>query len=125
MAENIIVKKLSGKDFNRPHDQQLVRTLRPEDVLVFKSNDRLGQVKHVLYFHSTALSARQHIKHQYPLWIGGCLHHLGNSNIGLIHNLACQWHFPKDKELLQHGIHGHRDLIDDNGRRIFGLDQIE
>ncbi len=41
--KNIIVEKLSGKDFNRPLYQRLMRTLRPEDVLVVKSIDRLGR----------------------------------------------------------------------------------
>lgn len=41
--ENIVVEKLSGKDFNRPRYRRLVRTLRPEDVLVVKSIDRLGR----------------------------------------------------------------------------------
>lgn len=41
--KNIVVEKLSGKDFNRPHYQQLVRILRPGDVLVVKSIDCLGR----------------------------------------------------------------------------------
>ena len=41
--ENIIVEKLSGKDFRRPRYQRLVRSLKPEDVLVVKSIDRLGR----------------------------------------------------------------------------------
>ena len=41
--ENIVVEKLSGKDFNRPRYQRLVQGLRPEDVLVVKSIDRLGR----------------------------------------------------------------------------------
>ena len=41
--ENIIVEKLSGKDFNRPGYRRLVKKLRPEDVLVVKSIDRLGR----------------------------------------------------------------------------------
>ena len=41
--ENIIIEKLSGKDFNRPRYQRLVKSLRPEDVLVVKSIDRLGR----------------------------------------------------------------------------------
>ena len=41
--ENVVVEKLSGKDFNRPRYRQLVRALRPEDVLVVKSIDRLGR----------------------------------------------------------------------------------
>ena len=43
--ENIIVEKLSGKDFdNRPLYQRLVKSLKPEDVLVVKSIDRLGGI---------------------------------------------------------------------------------
>ena len=41
--KNIIVEKLSGKDFHRPLYQRLVTSLRPEDVLVVKSIDRLGR----------------------------------------------------------------------------------
>jgi len=41
--ENIVTEKLSGRDFNRPLYQRLVRRLRPEDVLVVKSIDRLGR----------------------------------------------------------------------------------
>jgi len=41
--ENIVVEKMSGKDFHRPLYQQLVGNLRPEDVLVVKSIDRLGR----------------------------------------------------------------------------------
>lgn len=41
--KNIIIEKMSGKDFHRPRYQQLVRALQPEDVLVVKSIDRLGR----------------------------------------------------------------------------------
>ena len=41
--QNIIVEKLSGKDFRRPRYQRLVRSLKPGDVLVVKSIDRLGR----------------------------------------------------------------------------------
>ena len=41
--QNIIVEKLSGRDFNRPRYQRLVRGIRAEDVLVVKSIDRLGR----------------------------------------------------------------------------------
>ena len=41
--ENIIVEKLSGKDFHRPRYQRMVETLQPGDVLVVKSIDRLGR----------------------------------------------------------------------------------
>ena len=41
--ENVITEKLSGKDFNRPLYQRLVKRLGPEDVLVVKSIDRLGR----------------------------------------------------------------------------------
>lgn len=41
--ENIFVDKLSGKDFNRPQYQKMLRKMRPGDVLVLKSIDRLGR----------------------------------------------------------------------------------
>ena len=41
--QNIIVEKLSGRDFNRPRYQRLVRGIGAEDVLVVKSIDRLGR----------------------------------------------------------------------------------
>ena len=41
--ENIVVEKISGRDFRRPRYQCLVRTLQPGDVLVVKSIDRLGR----------------------------------------------------------------------------------
>ena len=41
--ENIVVEKISGKDFHRPRYQRLVRALQPGDVLVVKSIDRLGR----------------------------------------------------------------------------------
>ncbi|HIY22199.1 MAG TPA: recombinase family protein [Candidatus Flavonifractor merdigallinarum] len=41
--ECIVVEKLSGKDFQRPLYQALVRRLQPGDVLVIKSIDRLGR----------------------------------------------------------------------------------
>ena len=40
---NIIVEKQSGKDFKRPSYQRLMQSLRPGDVLVVKSIDRLGR----------------------------------------------------------------------------------
>ena len=42
-AEHIAVEKLSGKSFDRPVYQELVLALRPGDVLVVKSIDRLGR----------------------------------------------------------------------------------
>jgi len=41
--QNIYLDKLSGKDFNRPQYQKLIRRLRPGDILVVKSIDRLGR----------------------------------------------------------------------------------
>lgn len=35
--------KLSGKDFNRPRYQRLLKRLKPGDLLVLKSIDRLGR----------------------------------------------------------------------------------
>ena len=41
--EHIFMDKQSGKDFDRPAYQQLLRKLKPEDVLYIKSIDRLGR----------------------------------------------------------------------------------
>lgn len=41
--ENIVIEKLSGKDFKRPRYQRLVKSLGQGDVLVVKSIDRLGR----------------------------------------------------------------------------------
>lgn len=40
---NVFMDKLSGKDFKRPQYQKLMRRLKPHDVLVVKSIDRLGR----------------------------------------------------------------------------------
>ena len=42
-VERIYTDKQSGKDFERPRYKRLVRRLKPEDVLVIKSIDRLGR----------------------------------------------------------------------------------
>lgn len=41
--EYTITEKCSGKNFERPRYQQLLRRLRPGDILVVKSIDRLGR----------------------------------------------------------------------------------
>jgi len=41
--ENIVVEKMSGKDFRRPVYQELVSCMSAGDVLVIKSIDRLGR----------------------------------------------------------------------------------
>lgn len=41
--DKIIVEKQSGKDFERPKYQRLVKKLKPGDTLVMKSIDRLGR----------------------------------------------------------------------------------
>ena len=41
--KHIILDKQSGKDFNRPGYQKLLRRLRPGDCLVFQSIDRMGR----------------------------------------------------------------------------------
>ena len=42
-AKNIILDKVSGKDFNRPGYKRLIRKLRQGDTLVISSVDRLGR----------------------------------------------------------------------------------
>lgn len=41
--QNIYIDKQSGKDFNREEYQKLKRNLRPNDLLIIKSIDRLGR----------------------------------------------------------------------------------
>jgi len=41
--QNIFMDKQSGKDFERPQYQRLVRRLKPDDLLYIKSIDRLGR----------------------------------------------------------------------------------
>lgn len=41
--EQIYVDRLSGKDFNRPQYQRLVKCLKEDDLLIVKSIDRLGR----------------------------------------------------------------------------------
>ncbi len=43
LEKHIFCDKLSGKDFNRPQYQKLKRKIKPGDVLVVKSIDRLGR----------------------------------------------------------------------------------
>lgn len=40
---NIFVDKQSGKDFNRPEFKRLMRKIRPNDLIIVKSIDRLGR----------------------------------------------------------------------------------
>lgn len=42
-VNNIILDKQSGKDFERPGYQRLLKKLKPDDTLVIKSIDRLGR----------------------------------------------------------------------------------
>ena len=41
--KNIYLDKFSGKDFNRPQYQKLMRRIKKNDVIVVKSIDRLGR----------------------------------------------------------------------------------
>ena len=41
--QNICMDKVSGKDFNRPAYQRLLRRLKRGDLLVIQSIDRLGR----------------------------------------------------------------------------------
>ena len=42
-ARNLFVEKQSGKDFERPKYKQLLKQLRPGDLLILKSIDRIGR----------------------------------------------------------------------------------
>ncbi|MBD5152126.1 MAG: recombinase family protein [Oscillibacter sp.] len=41
--KNLFIDKQSGKDFNRPAYKQLLKKLKPGDLLIIKSIDRLGR----------------------------------------------------------------------------------
>ena len=41
--KNIFTDKMSGKDFKRPQYKRLMKRLKPDDVLIIKSIDRLGR----------------------------------------------------------------------------------
>lgn len=41
--QNIFIDKQSGKDFNRPQYQRMLRKLKKDDLLCIKSIDRLGR----------------------------------------------------------------------------------
>lgn len=41
--KNIFMDKMSGKDFNRPEYIKLLRKIKPGDVIIIKSIDRLGR----------------------------------------------------------------------------------
>ena len=41
--KNVFIDKQSGKDFNRPAYQRLIKNLKPNDLLIIKSIDRLGR----------------------------------------------------------------------------------
>ena len=43
LEENIFLDKQSGKDFNRPQYQRLMKKIKPGDILFVKSIDRLGR----------------------------------------------------------------------------------
>ena len=41
--KNIFIEKMSGKDFNRPKYQKMMRRMKKDDILYIKSIDRLGR----------------------------------------------------------------------------------
>lgn len=41
--KNIYIDKVSGKDFNRPSYQKLLKKLKEGDLMIVKSIDRLGR----------------------------------------------------------------------------------
>lgn len=43
LEENIFIDKQSGKDFNRPAYQELLSTVKKNDMIIIKSIDRLGR----------------------------------------------------------------------------------
>ena len=54
-GNHIYMDKQSGKDFDRPQYQRLVRRLRPGDLLCVQSIDRLGRMRICLLFAKSCL----------------------------------------------------------------------
>lgn len=62
--KNLFVKKKSGKDFDRPVYKRMTRRLRPGDLLIVKSIDRLGRDydeilekwRHITKFHPLSMT---------------------------------------------------------------------
>ena len=46
--KHIYIDKESGKDFNRTNYQRLIKKLKPDDLLIIKSIDRLGRNYHMI-----------------------------------------------------------------------------
>ena len=46
--DKIFIDKQSGKDFDRPNYKKMISILKPKDILVIKSIDRLGRSPPVL-----------------------------------------------------------------------------
>lgn len=58
--EQIYMDKLSGKDFNRPQYQKLIRKIKPDDVIVIKSIDRLGRNYSEILEQWQAITKKKH-----------------------------------------------------------------
>ena len=58
--EQIYMDKRSGKDFNLPHYQKLIRKIRPDDVIVIKSIDRLGRNYSEILEQWQAITKKKH-----------------------------------------------------------------
>ena len=59
--KNIYVDKKSGKDFNRPAYKKLLKKLKPTDVLVIKSIDRLGRNYNEIIEQWRFLTTEKHV----------------------------------------------------------------
>lgn len=57
--KNIVIEKLSGKDFQRPRYQRLAKSLRAGDVLVVESIDRLGRNYEEILEQWTAITKKR------------------------------------------------------------------
>ena len=60
LPEQIYMDKLSGKDFNRPQYQKLIRKIKPDDVIVIKSIDRLGRNYSEILEQWQAITKKKH-----------------------------------------------------------------
>ena len=62
--KRIIIDKQSGKDFERPGYQRLLRRLRANDLLVIKSLDRLGRNYQEVQEQWRLLTKTKHVRLQ-------------------------------------------------------------
>ncbi len=62
LESHMIIEKQSGKNFNRPQYQNLIHQLKPDDILVIKSIDRLGRNYEEIIEQWRFLTKEKHVR---------------------------------------------------------------